>query len=259
MRRVVDATVSIVADSTAVDRRSSRAVTLTTRTAIRHRHGRRTGERRHGPRCHSLAHAPGHRRGSRLEVSALMTKAAALEAVDAFDWAGWQKQFKAMYAPLFTAIVRQHARAAVATTQKDDEPDPAETPTAKRFLEKYIATRITQIDETTREWVKQTITSALDQNEAPSVQQLATAIGTSRAFTADRALMIARTETAIGVNHGQLIGYAAAGFDKVEVSDGDGDDECAAADGQIWTIDEAMANPIAHPNCTRSFSPVAEG
>jgi hypothetical protein len=50
-----------------------------------------------------------------------------------------------------------------------------------------------------------------------------------------------------------------AGVTHVEVSDGDDDDDCADADGQVWTLEEALANPIAHPNCVRSFAPADEG
>ena len=30
---------------------------------------------------------------------------------------------------------------------------------------------------------------------------------------------------------------------------------CLAADGQVWTFDRADANPLEHPNCTKSFGP----
>ena len=118
--------------------------------------------------------------------------------------------------------------------------------------------RITQIDDTTREFARATVQTALEANAGISAAELSRALQESRAFSPDRALMIARTESAIAVNHGAVIGYRAAGYDKVEVSDGDGDEDCAAVDGAIWTIEEAMANPIAHPNCTRSFSPYVE-
>ncbi|MBU7015544.1 MAG: hypothetical protein HXS43_12030, partial [Theionarchaea archaeon] len=42
---------------------------------------------------------------------------------------------------------------------------------------------------------------------------------------------------------------------QVRVLDGDGCEECIEANGQIWTIEEAMANPLQHPNCLRDFEP----
>ena len=41
------------------------------------------------------------------------------------------------------------------------------------------------------------------------------------------------------------------------VLDGDGDPDCADVDGRTFTFEEADAiGELAHPNCTRSFSPV---
>jgi hypothetical protein len=73
-----------------------------------------------------------------------------------------------------------------------------------------------------------------------------------------RSLMIARTESAVGANVGATMAYRDAGIEKVKVLDGDEDAECASADGAIWTIDEAEANPIAHPNCVRAFAPYVD-
>jgi hypothetical protein len=44
----------------------------------------------------------------------------------------------------------------------------------------------------------------------------------------------------------------------VDVLDGDDDEPCASANGARWTVEEAEANPLGHPNCTRAFSPVVE-
>ena len=59
-------------------------------------------------------------------------------------------------------------------------------------------------------------------------------------------------------NHGTVVASRQAGVTHVEVSDGDDDEACAHANGQVWTLEEALANPVAHPNCTRSFSPVED-
>jgi hypothetical protein len=55
------------------------------------------------------------------------------------------------------------------------------------------------------------------------------------------------------------LGFSQAGIDEVEVSDGTDDDMCADANGQTWTLREALSEPIAHPNCTRSFIPLVPG
>jgi hypothetical protein len=64
-----------------------------------------------------------------------------------------------------------------------------------------------------------------------------------------KADLISRTETAFAENGGTLAGYKDTGVEFVLVSDGTGDDICAAADGATWTVDAADANPLAHPNC----------
>jgi phage portal protein BeeE len=67
---------------------------------------------------------------------------------------------------------------------------------------------------------------------------------------------ISRTETTNAYNVGSVGQYRDAGVSQVYVTDGDGDDECAAADGSTWSVDEAESDPSAHPNCTRSFDPI---
>jgi hypothetical protein len=34
------------------------------------------------------------------------------------------------------------------------------------------------------------------------------------------------------------------------------DEECAAANGQTWSIAQAMANTLQHPRCQRGFLPL---
>jgi hypothetical protein len=43
---------------------------------------------------------------------------------------------------------------------------------------------------------------------------------------------------------------------KVEVFDGDEHEPCRSANGSIWTIEQAEAEPLCHPNGTRAFAAV---
>ena len=70
-----------------------------------------------------------------------------------------------------------------------------------------------------------------------------------------RSELIARTETATAYNKGAVGQYREQGVTEVEVFDGEQDEACAAARGAIWTLEEAESDPIAHPNCVRSFTP----
>ena len=66
---------------------------------------------------------------------------------------------------------------------------------------------------------------------------------------------ISPTETTAAYNLGAIGQYRDAGVQLVEVSDGDVDEPCAAANGALWTLEQAEANPISHPNCTRTWVP----
>lgn len=196
---------------------------------------------------------------------AAISLADAKASAASFDWAAWSKKLQTLYAPIYRAMVVSQgavSRLAGEAARKKDERFNVNDPYTKRFMTNYIGARIKQIDDTTREWVNDTIGDAIASDEGATVSDLAStlsdAAANSRAFDPSRALTIARTEMAIAYNHGAALGYKQAGIEQVEVSDGDGDDECAAADGEIWSIEDALANPIEHPNCTRSFASYVE-
>lgn len=72
-----------------------------------------------------------------------------------------------------------------------------------------------------------------------------------------RARACARTEMAFGAQQASVDRYRSADVTQVDVMDdglADDDQECIDADGQVWDLDYAEANPIAHPNCVRCFS-----
>lgn len=70
---------------------------------------------------------------------------------------------------------------------------------------------------------------------------------------------ISRTEITAAYNLGAVGQYREAGVQTVLVSDGDVDAPCAAANGATWTLDHAESDPLAHPNCTRTWIPDTEG
>jgi hypothetical protein len=109
------------------------------------------------------------------------------------------------------------------------------------------------IADSTREWLNSAVTQAIQDGLTPD--QLRQSIVENYAFSDNRAWTIARTETAFAYNTGSLGHAQVRGASKVKVFDGDHDEECTEADGQVWTIGYAMSNLIQHPNCVRSFSP----
>lgn len=112
------------------------------------------------------------------------------------------------------------------------------------------------ISETTRVRANDLLREALDEGLSP--QEFANRLEESGLFGEARAEMIARTEVALAQNRGHMETYRELGISRVTVLDGDGDDECATANGQEWTIEEADAEPLAHPNCTRDFVPIVD-
>lgn len=117
--------------------------------------------------------------------------------------------------------------------------------------------RIVGINATTRDAVADAIRQGFA--DGLTVDEVATLIEELPTFDAARAELVARTESGYAYNHAAVESYREFGIERVEVIDGDFDAVCAAAAGQTWTLDEANANPLGHPNCTRDFAPVFGG
>lgn len=112
------------------------------------------------------------------------------------------------------------------------------------------------ISETTRARTNELLQEAMQEGWSP--QRFAEALEESGLYGEARAEMIARTEVAIAQNKGQVETYKGAGIDRLYVYDSDYDEECSAVDGKVCSVAWALANPTAHPNCVRSFSPAVD-
>lgn len=192
-----------------------------------------------------------------LSAAAAALKKRLLDAVDSFDWAKWNAQRRKLLTREFATVTETAGRQAARTLNSAWD---IHDPYVEKTLTSYIGDRIVSLDETTRQAVKDLIQSALEDGGALSAGALGDKIKTLVQETYGgwedwRADRIARTETAIAYNYGHIFAYRDANVDQVVVSDGDGDEACAEADGQIWSLEEALANPTEHPNCVRAFAP----
>ena len=134
-------------------------------------------------------------------------------------------------------------------------------------LYEYGGARITNINERTRDAVKAQLTEGV--RRGYSIQQLLGGVEAEgfagvqgalldngvAAWDPYRAEMISRTETALSFNRASIRGYGEYGVREVQAIDGDFDEDCAARNGQVFSIDEALG--IAdHPNGTLDWAPV---
>ena len=122
----------------------------------------------------------------------------------------------------------------------------------KRVLDRGAA-RVTAINEITRDEITKIIAAGVAEEISPGA--LGDLIEASTVFDEYRAELIARTELVNAYNGAAIDSYREVGIEKVEAVDGDGDEECAARDGQIFDADEAEGIED-HPNGTLDWIPV---
>jgi SPP1 gp7 family putative phage head morphogenesis protein len=168
-------------------------------------------------------------------------------------WSGrlWDKELTALLSPLYDEMATRFSRQAA---------KPLRTSKAG-FIDKVLdlvrrsaGLRITGINQTTRDTVARLVAQGVEEGLSPA--DLADRIRDSGAFSESRSETIARTETGTVYNQAHIETYREFEVAQVEVIDGDQDDVCAEANGSVWLLDDALSNPLGHPNCTRDFIPV---
>lgn len=180
--------------------------------------------------------------------------------VEQFPWDEWHQDMRDALEKPFTDVVTEQAeRQAALMGNAFDAGDSRVQARAKA----YVGRLIKDLDETTKDEVSTLIRSTLDtalgrDGGGLTPAQLGDLIGDAVKEKFDgyadwRADRIARTEIANAYNMGTLMAGEQAGVSRVRVLDGDQDDECREANGQVWTLDYAMSHLTAHPNCERDF------
>lgn len=180
---------------------------------------------------------------------------------------GWDAKLRTALAP------RLEAMASVVVAQVHDVlPSVAGKAAPAGAVERVMArgvARVTNINDTTKSKIQDAVSRGLGQGlSVTAVADLIEGIGSEEdasalgldlpsAFDEYRAEMIARTELMDAYNGAALGSYTDAGLNQVQAIDGDGDEECAARDGQVFDIEEAD-NIEDHPNGTLDWVPVID-
>lgn len=173
--------------------------------------------------------------------------------VQTFPWEDWQDRLRKQFEPLYRDGVSLGARVNVGALDIED-------PYVSRFMTDYVGERIVSLTDTTREEIIELVRRELEAgHKTPGelgnkiFDALTKKFDGYKKYRADR---IARTETAIAMNHGTVLAAEQAGFDEVDVTDGDDDDAaCREANGAVWPTERALREPVAHPHCRRAFAP----
>lgn len=172
-----------------------------------------------------------------------------------------------MQAPLVKALADHMAQGyaeAVRVLNKAVGP-----PLAITEVSAYAAARaaslVTQIDETTRAMIRNTVAEAIEKEW--SVAELAKALAEEYAFSATRAATIAATEMNDVLTHAELQAWQATGIVKsVQWVTSPGEGVCAICednenDGSVpigETFSSGDDGPPAHPNCRCAIRPVTD-
>lgn len=173
-------------------------------------------------------------------------------------WWNEEREYRRLFGvvtPLLTDIAGEVSRKTSATFFR-----PAKADSLVRSLEFVLqrsGVRIKGINDTTRDAVRVVLEDGIRQGLSPA--ELGNRIADLTQFDEARAEMIARTESGYALNDGALSTYRDFDVNHVIVTDGDVDEVCSHANGSEWSLEEAMGNPLGHPNCTRDFSPVVKG
>jgi len=176
--------------------------------------------------------------------------------VDEHDWEASGEALAEGMLPLYRKLIELGADEATGELRGIDADFTLTRPEVDEVID-LLAEQIKGVSDTTRQKVQAIVDR--QQSEGLSIPKVAKMINEQALLDSmSRSRTIARTETGMAYNMGTLLTYAKAGVTKVVVHDGDEDDDCKEADGQVWTIEEAQSNPLAHPNCQRAFSPIID-
>lgn len=182
----------------------------------------------------------------------------AADHVDDADWTSYRDQVR----PRLVDVAKDGA--AEALRQVDREMDALLSQANERavaWAEKHAATLVKQVRETTRDRIRELVTSGLEAGKSNDV--IADELEESLWFSDSRAETIARTETAFADVQGNLEGWRASGVVaarrwKTSQNEAGTCEQCLALGGAVMPLDEEFpeGDPPLHPNCECDLIPV---
>lgn len=172
----------------------------------------------------------------------------------------WDRELNGILARPLTAMA-QHVGEHVASIMPP-KPVKAMPATAVDHALSRGAARVTAINDRTRKAVQLYIVQGLDNGLSPrdladNIEAGVLLDNGQPAFDELRAETIARTEITAAYNGAALSSYADGGATEVQAIDGTGDEECAARDGQTYSVEEADSIED-HPNGTLDWVPIVD-
>lgn len=168
-------------------------------------------------------------------------------------WTGEErKRMTSTLVPTLSALAETVTEEVTKALKNAGKADPFTDSVVAKIAQR-VGVRIKDIDTTTIEAVQAAITQAFE--DGLSAAEAGKVIEGLTVFDEARSEMIARTETMLTYNASALESYGEYDVTEVLAYDGDQDEECAARDGQTFSISEAM-DIIDHPNGTLDWAPV---
>lgn len=192
--------------------------------------------------------------------------AAKLRAVSPAEWTRQRKnrqhwfdadkearRLRKVLAPTAAAL----AETVVARTQELLSPRKADpfSDAVTSSVTSSVGSRVVGITQTTQDAIAEAIAAGYEDGLSPA--EIADLIESLPAFDEARAELVARTETMLAYNEAALRSYGEFGVRMVQAIDGDTDAECAARNGNVYTLDDAQGI-TDHPNGTLDWAPVLE-
>lgn len=160
----------------------------------------------------------------------------------------FEQKFERVLSKVLTAYAEQAVKQAESEISGFTMPVERKKEIINSIISGRIAYILPKIEQATRKMIAEGIYISGDKS------LLKTAVNELYALSDERAKLINDTEQRVVANIARTATAKESGrVEAVLVIDGDGCAVCPTINGQVWSLDYAMAHPLEHPNCVRQF------